>query len=156
MQFMEPRLAKILTSNEITTGYRFSYLANYFTGPVYAQIDQETGLTRSEFVVIFCLHQLGTISAQDICLVTGRPKNSISQAVTKLVTRKLILREQDLSDARRAHLKLSASGKKMYRELMPLFENRQSSMLNVLTLKEQEQLDGLLAKLVLREDGWAD
>jgi DNA-binding MarR family transcriptional regulator len=147
---MEPRLAKILSANEITIGYRLSYVANYFTGPVYAQIAERAGLTRSE-----CLHHLGKVTAQDVCLVTGRPKNSISQAVSKLVARQLVRREQDSLDARRAPLHLSATGRKLYRDLMPLFEERQAHMLSVLDPKEQEQLAGLLGKLVLRDDGWA-
>lgn len=144
----------ILESNEITTGYRISYLANFFVGPVYSEVAHTLGVSRSEFVVVFCLKHLGSITAQDICRITGRPKNSISQAVTKLARAGYLQRRTDASDGRRAPLALTARGRSLYNKVIPLFRSREQQMLAVLTDSEREQLEKLLAKLVLRDDDW--
>ena len=100
----------ILTESEITTGFRLNYLANFFVGPVYSEVSRVSGLARSEFVVLFCLQHSGTLTAQDVCDITGRPKNSISQAVNKLVVQGLIKRQTDTTDGgaqRRRHASFS-------------------------------------------------
>lgn len=144
----------ILTRSQITTGYRLSYLANFFVGPLYSKIARRTGLARSEFVVIFCLHHLGVLMAQEICDITGRPKNSISQAVTKLVRLGLIEKQVDNADGRRAPLKITLAGTALYTGIIPMFQQREQAMLSVLTEREREQFERLLGKLVLRSDNW--
>lgn len=145
----------ILTESEITTGFRLNYLANFFVGPVYSEVSRVSGLARSEFVVLFCLQHSGTLTAQDVCDITGRPKNSISQAVNKLAMQGLIKRQTDTTDGRRAPLALTPKGLNLYKELIPLFQQRENEMLSVLTEREQEAFAKLLGKLVLRSDNWA-
>lgn len=139
-----------------TVGYRLSYLANFYTEPVYKEIDRRYGLARSEFVVLLCLSQLGQLSAQNICETTGRPKNSISQAVAKLASAKHINRTPDEADARRVYLSLSPSGSALCDEIIPLFRAREAQMLSVLDASEQQQFEALLERLTQRQDGWAD
>jgi DNA-binding MarR family transcriptional regulator len=146
---------KILESNEITVGYRVSYLANFYVGPIYGELAKSLGVSRSEFVVVFCLHHLGSITAQQVCEITGRPKNSISQAVRKLIQAGYVQRHTDADDARRAPLVLTARGRALYEEVIPKFRAREEKMLSVLTEPERKQFERLLAKLVLRDDDWA-
>lgn len=146
----------ILTENVITAGFRLNYLANFFVEPVYAEIGRRSGLARSEFVVLFCLHHLGTLTAQEVVAITGRPKNSISQAVTKLSQRELIEKQADEADARRSPLVLTPAGHALYEELIGLFQDRQAQMLSVLSKREQDLFDKLLGKLVLRDDNWTN
>ena len=152
---MNPNQKRLLAANIITNSYRISYLANFLQGPVYDEIAAQSNMARSEFVIVFCLKHLGELSAQDICDCTGRPKNSVSQAVTKLVKANRILRQPDPNDARRATLTLTALGQSLYDQLIPLFVSRERAMFSVLSKSELKQLDGLLQKLTLRTDGWA-
>jgi MarR family transcriptional regulator, temperature-dependent positive regulator of motility len=145
----------ILSTNAITVGYRLAYLANFFTGPVYNEIMRRHGIARSEFVVLFCLRHLGMLTAQDICEITGRPKNSISQAVTKLAAAGYIERRADREDARRMQLAATVAGRKLYDQVMPLFLQRERDMLSALSAREVKQFEALLEKLVLRKDDWA-
>lgn len=146
---------KILERNPIPFGYRISYLANFFTGGVYRDVASRLGVARSEFVVVFCLRLLGELTAQDICDITGRPKNSISRAVNAMVDGGYITRSIDPADARRALLALTRAGAAMYDTAIPLFVERESAMLAPLSAAERRTLDTLLAKLVLRDDDWA-
>jgi hypothetical protein len=79
-----PLVAAVMDSPKTSLGFRLSYLANFFTGPIYRDVAREHHLSRSEFVVLLCLKELGALTAKDVCALTGRPKNSISQAVAKL------------------------------------------------------------------------
>jgi DNA-binding MarR family transcriptional regulator len=145
---------KILSHNEILASYRLVLLANYFVSPIYADISQRFGIARGEFVVIFCLHQLGPLTAQDVCDITRHPKNSVSQAVSKLVDLGYIKKKPDPEDGRRFFLHLRAKAHQLYSKVIPAFHQREESMLSVLTPAERGHLLRLLGKLVLRNDGW--
>lgn len=146
---------QILESSEIAFAYRISYLANFFTGSVYRQVVARHGVARSEFVVVFCLKAIGESTAQDVCDITGRPKNSVSRAVNALLERGYVTRRADDTDGRRALLTLTRSGRELYGAALPIFREREAAMLAPLSKRERNQLDRLLAKLVLRDDDWA-
>jgi DNA-binding MarR family transcriptional regulator len=145
----------MLASGKATIGFRLSYLANFYTEPVYKEIARRHGVARSEFVVVLCLSQLGTMSAQDICEVTGRPKNSISQAVSKLEKAGHIIRTTDDEDARRSFLDLTPAGGALCDAIVPLFLSREVDMLSVLNERQRRQFEELLELLTQRKDDWA-
>ena len=145
---------KILSDNEILTSYRLVLLANYFVGPIYADISQRYGIARGEFVVIFCLQQLGPLTAQDVCDITRHPKNSVSQALSKLVEQGYVKKKSDPEDGRRSFLHLTAKARQLYAKVMPIFREREQSMLSPLTSAERVQFLRILGKLVLRDDDW--
>jgi DNA-binding MarR family transcriptional regulator len=145
---------KILSDNEILTSYRLVLLANYFVGPIYADISQRYGIARGEFVVIFCLQQLGPLTAQDVCDITRHPKNSVSQALSKLVEQGYVKKKSDPEDGRRSFLHLTAKARQLYAKVMPIFLEREQSMLSPLTSAERVQFLRILGKLVLRDDDW--
>jgi MarR family transcriptional regulator, temperature-dependent positive regulator of motility len=140
--------------NPIPVAYRISLLANLFTGGVYRQVAAQHGVARSEFVVVFCLRMLGELTAQDIVDITGRPKNSISRSVNAMLERGFVARRVDPDNARRSPLTLTRTGKALYDDVLPLFQAREAAMLAVLTARERETLNKLLAKLAVRDDGW--
>jgi DNA-binding MarR family transcriptional regulator len=152
---VSPRLTEILVENAITTGYRLTYLGNHFIGPVYKWTEKELDIRRPQFAVLFCLAHLGTLSARDVCELSGIPANSISRAVSSLLERKLVLRTDHGSDKRRGVLKLTTAGRKLYEHIIPMFGEREAQMLQPLSPQEQQQLSTLLAKIVLREDDWS-
>jgi DNA-binding MarR family transcriptional regulator len=146
----------MLRDRTIPFAYRISFLANFFTGSVYGQVKARHGVVRSEFVVVYCLRLAGELSAQQICEITGRPKNSVSRAVNAMLDRGYIARDPDPTDARRGLLKLTRRGRELFDAAIPLFREREAAMLAPLTARESETLDRLLAKLVLRDDAWAE
>ncbi len=140
--------------NPIPFVYRINLLANLYTGAVYRQVAAQHGVARSEFVVVFCLSNLGELTAQDIVDITGRPKNSISRAVNAMLQRGFVERRVDPANARRAPLTLTRAGQRLYAEAIPVFQAREEAMLSALTARERDQLDRLLQKLAARDDGW--
>lgn len=145
----------ILDQTAIRIGYRVSYLANFYSGPIYRDLEAAEDLTRPDFIVMFCLAHCGSLTAQDISNMTGRPKNSLSRAVHRLVARGLITRVAAPQDPRQAQLGLSATGHQTLERIMPPFTRREADMLSPLTAAERREFDRLLGKLVHRSDGWA-
>lgn len=146
----------ILDETAIRVGYRISYLANFYSGPIYKALEAEEGLTRPDFIVMFCLAHCGTLTAQDISKMTGRPKNSLSRAVHKLVEKGFITRRAAPNDPRQADLDLSGDGRAAFNRIMPRFIAREAAMISPLTAAEQREFDRLLGKLVHRTDEWVD
>jgi DNA-binding MarR family transcriptional regulator len=146
----------ILDRNEIRLAYRLSWLANFYSGPIYRRLERKPGLTRPEFIVMFCLAHAPGISAADICAATGRPKNSISRAVNRLIGDGRIRRRADPEDGRAVILDLTEAGRALYAKLIPEFRTREARMLAPLTAAERSELDRLLGKLVHRDDDWAE
>jgi DNA-binding MarR family transcriptional regulator len=149
-------LPVLLSDNHIPYGYRIGYLSNYWSGPIYSILEARHGIRRPKFATLFCLAHIGRMSATEIGLLTGIPKNSLSRAVNELLKEGRIRRDVDASDNRRAVLSLTASGRRLFRRMLPLFEARQAKMLSVLTDGEAQALDRILTKLVQREDDWAE
>lgn len=148
-------LKKILRRNEIAFGYRIGYLFNHFAGPVYKWSSAELGLQRPEFATLFCAAHLGDITATDVVTFTGIPKNSVSRAVKKLVEERYLVSQADEADGRRAILKLTAAGQRVYERILPRFRERQERMMAVLSPAERTEFNRLLDKLVERDDDWA-
>ena len=143
----------ILTINPIRLAYRLNYVANFYSGPLYKEVEQRWGLSRPDFITLFCLLQLPGLLARDIVEICGRPKNSISRAVNGLLTQGYIRRE-DADGGRGQPLFLTAAGEAVAREIVPLFVSREARMLEPLTEVEREMLGTILSKLCLRRDGW--
>jgi MarR family transcriptional regulator, temperature-dependent positive regulator of motility len=149
-----PLSLTMLTDTDLSAAWRLNFLANFFTGPIYAQIQERFGLSRPGFVILFSLSQQDGLVARDICLVTGLPKNSISRAVTELETKGLIERDTDAADRRAKPLKLTGQGIALLEEVVPLFKTRQQAMLAVLDDTEAVEFERLITKLVFAMPDW--
>jgi len=150
-----PKPMAILDSDAARIAARLSWLANFFSGPLYRQLELTVGLSRPEFSVLHCLAQCPNVTAQDICLMTGQAKNTLSRAIRRLLQDGRIVRTEDASDSRALLLTLTDSGLALHAELIKYFVQRQREMLRPLTARERTELDRLLGKLVMREDDWA-
>lgn len=139
--------------NPIGIAWRINYVANFYTGPVYKTVQARWGLSRPEFIVMFCLSRIPGLLARDIVTLCGRPKNSISRAVNAVMARRLVREEAD-GVGRARPLVLTETGRAMVEEIVPLFREREDSLLSTLSAEERRTLDALLRKLALRGDGW--
>lgn len=148
-------LDAILKGNPIPTAYRLAYVANFYIGPLVNLMASQFKMTRPEWIVLFCLSQQEGLNAQQISVVTGRPKTSVSLAVAQLTKKKLIVRRTDVQDARRQVLSLTPKGRSMYRAILKSFVDREAAMLSCLDINERATLASLLDKMVRRSVSWA-
>ncbi len=148
-------LDRILQSTTIDRdGLRISLWAGFYTGPVFAEIERKFGLLRDENNILFCLANYGQLTAKSICDFTGRPKNSISRAVERLLQKKLIRRRMDKVDRRKGLLNIEPEGRQLHDETQQLFLQREAFMLKNLTPTERMTLDRIMTKLMNDAEDW--
>ena len=149
-----PLGVQMLAGNPVLHIWRISFLANFYTGPMYKAFDARWSIDRDRFLILFLLTQRSPLMARDVCLATGRPKNSISRAVTDLETRGLIERDTSTDDKRSKFLRITEPGKRILETLLPEAVRRQTAMLDALSEEERDQLAALLLKLANASPAW--
>jgi MarR family transcriptional regulator, temperature-dependent positive regulator of motility len=148
-------LAAILENNPLPIAYRLNYLANFYVGPLIKKMEQELGMTRPEWIVLFCLTRRSELSAQQISDITGRPKTSISAAVKQLQRKKLLSRSVDAKDGRRRVLQITEAGRRIYGRILEGFVVREAQMVACLSRSERNTFLELLNKMIDNSAGWA-
>ncbi len=142
-------LMTIFERSEVPEKFRISFLANFLVLPVYEDIKREYDLSRGEYLLLFCLSSVAELTAQDVADMTGRPRNSISRAVHRMLRDGYLTRSPDPDDGRQALLRITAAGRQLHEKIVPQFAERQAVLVATLTGDERRQLDRLLSKLVL-------
>lgn len=148
-------LEAVLDKNPLPAAYRISYVANFYVGPLVKWMEASFGITRAEWIVLFCLSQSSRLNAMQISTVTGRPKTSVALAVQQLQRKKLIIRRKDALDARCRVLQLTDDGRSMYRKILARFMKRERDILDCLTPAERKELLRLFDKVIENGSKWA-
>lgn len=148
--------AHMLRRNSLTSAWRLNYIANFYAVPFYLALDKEFGISRAEYVILFCVTQNPGTTAQEIVAASGRPKNSLSMAVAKLERKGLIARKRNKADARNMELRATAAGASVYRKVVPLLQERERRMLAPLSASERRQFDALLLKVARGVPAWQE
>ncbi len=140
--------AAIFERNEIRDTFRISYLANRLVLPAYDRIKRDFGLSRGEYLLLFCLSHVDDLTAQDVADMTGRPRNSISRAVHRMLGEGHLTRSPHPTDGRQALLRITPAGRALHERIVPIFRSREDLILATLSAEERRVLEGLLMKLV--------
>lgn len=127
--------------------YRLSILTNRVSSAIARHYSERFNLSIPEWRVIAVLGQNPGLSAREVAERTAMDKVQVSRAVASLLAAKRLTREAHVSDGRVAHLSLSAKGRAIYEEVVPLALGLEKRLLSVLTAKERAMLDQLLTKL---------
>jgi len=149
-----PAISNLLEESSVRHIWRLSFLVNFFLDPLYTATSKRYNLTRPEVQILYSLKQRDVLFAQDIALITGRPKNTISRAVSLLLDKGYIDRKADRGDKRAKSLELTESGRKIISEVVPHIVHRQDLMREVLTEDEQKDFDELLSKIMFALPEW--
>jgi DNA-binding MarR family transcriptional regulator len=150
-----PLRERMLSRNAVTIAWRLNYVANFYAVPFYLALEKRLGISRPEYVILFCAAQHPGVTAQEIVASTGRPKNSISVAVSKLERKRLVLRRSSARDSRRMELRPTAEGLAVFEKVVPLLAERERRMVEVLTDAERRQFNAMLMKIAQRVPEWA-
>ena len=150
----EIRFAEIISDSSQAIPYRFSYLVNHFQLPVYSIFLKELGISRTEYGALYCIYFHPGVYAKDIASILGHPKNTVSRAISLLVTKGLLGKELDNDDNRCERLIMTAKGKELFQTLTINFDKRQKQLLQNLTKKEVGQLNSILDKLTAEIQSW--
>ena len=98
-------------------GLRLTVLSSRYMAPINAELERKRGLSRDDVTVTLCLSITNAGSAQEIVRYTGRPKNSVSRAVTSLEARGFLRRSTDAADRRSSRLVLTARGRRLFDDI---------------------------------------
>jgi len=151
---LHPLIGVKLWENPCWLSFRINFLALKFNVPIYGWIERRHGLMRPEYVVLYSLGLRDGIAAKDVVASTGFPKNTLSRAIQKLLRQGIIRRAASRTDRRSYVLHLTARGRRILDDTVPLLVGRERTMLAPLTSGEREQLASLLAKLVVDSPRW--
>ena len=127
--------------------YRLSILTNTVSASLAERYASRFRMTIPEWRVMAVLARFPDLSATDISRATAMDKATASRAVARLVRAGRVLRRIDPADRRRVLLRLSATGTRVYREIVPAARTYEKDLLAALSEDEAAQLDALLAKL---------
>lgn len=148
-------LNRMMEKSVSRDSYLMSLWTNFFNDPVFAQVEREYGLLRDEFNILACVVTYGPLTASHVCMVTGRPRNSVGRGVERLLRRSMISRRIDKTDRRRLILSVRADGQQAYESIAPLFAEREQLMLGALNPRERKALGRILDKLMASHEAWA-
>jgi DNA-binding MarR family transcriptional regulator len=146
---IDPVTVARLWHNPCWFAFRFNYIALRYNIPLYGWVEREYGLPRPEYVVVYSLGLRDGVTARDISISYGFPKNSLSRAINALERKGLIARTRHPDDKRSFVISLTAAGRRVFDDTLPRFIALQDEMLTVLSPDERERLSVLLAKVVL-------
>lgn len=142
-------VTEFLDEVEFRDAALLSYVTSAIIVPAYDDIKRDYGIIRAEYLLLLCLSHYSVLTAQDVSRLTGRPRNSISRAVNRMLREGHIERVPDPDDGRQARLSATASGRKLHRQIAADMTSKQESVLSTLTSVEREVLAKLLRKTAL-------
>jgi DNA-binding MarR family transcriptional regulator len=125
-------------------GLRLAVISNRYNASLYAEVDRELGLQRDDVAVLACLEITQATTAQEIVRYTGRPKNSISRAVTGLEEAGFLSRSTHPNDGRAATLGLTAKGRGAVRQISLHTAEHDARLIAKLSERDQRELARLL------------
>jgi DNA-binding MarR family transcriptional regulator len=127
--------------------YRLSVLSNRVSDAIARQYSDRFGLTIPEWRIMAVLGGTPALSARDVAERTAMDKVQVSRAVESLVRARRVARTEDAQDGRISRLALTAKGRAIYDEVVPLALHLEEVFLSALKPDERRQLDALMAKL---------
>ena len=127
--------------------YRLSTLSNRISRAIADLYEERFQLTLPEWRVMAVLGEEPDLSANAVAERTAMDKVAVSRAVNRLIEAGRLERHFAADDKRRSVLALSAHGRRVYRQIVPLAIKYEEALLAQLTAGEIDTLDGLLKKL---------
>jgi DNA-binding MarR family transcriptional regulator len=127
--------------------FRLTVLSNRLTRRVARFYGEQFKLSAPEWRTMAVLGQQGAMSANAVITQTTMDKVRVSRAVAKLLKTGFITRDSDPQDRRRAILDLTAAGREIYRQIVPLVQEVEAEIVAALSGPERAVLDNALAKI---------
>ncbi|HEY2445412.1 MAG TPA: MarR family transcriptional regulator, partial [Rhizomicrobium sp.] len=132
--------------------YRLSVLTNRVSNAIARHYAERFDLTPPEWRVMAVLGQAAGLSAREVASRTEMDKVQVSRAVAGRARRRRVRKETDHDDGRITRLALTARGRAIYDEIVPLVLALEEQFLAALAPRERAALDALMLKLARRAE----
>ena len=130
--------------------YRLSVLSNTISRTLARSYGAQFGLNLMEWRVMAILGRFPDISASEVASYGAMDKVAVSRAVRTLRAAARIIRRTARDDRRRSVLRLSASGRRLYEQIVPMARTFEAELLQALGPEDHGTLDRLLQRLTER------
>ena len=127
--------------------YQLSIASNAVSGRIALEYRNQFGLSVPEWRVMAILGDAGAQTQRELTQRTVMDKVAVNRACKVLEERELASRTPNADDGRSHLLDLTASGKKMHGQVMPLAVSMEQQLFCVFNDEEQAQFRRLLNKL---------
>src|SRR5690349_11537737 len=121
--------------------YRLSVLSNIVSTAISGAYEKRFGLSIPEWRVMAVLAMTPDLSAAEVAQRTAMDKVAVSRAVASLLGEGRIVRKTARADRRRSLLRLSAAGRRVYAQVVPLALADERDLLEPLTQTDREAVD---------------
>lgn len=143
---MQPALRRYFT-------YRLNTLSKLNDLASQALYRKVTGLSLPEARCLASIGSFPHLTVNQLAFEANLDKGHASRAAQALVDRGLVVKNTRERDARSVSLTLTASGKTLWRKLMPLIEQRNLDLLQCLSEEQQATLLGLFDHMLAHAQG---
>ncbi len=127
--------------------YRLSVVQEKVSALFAERYEKRFGLSIQEWRVMAVTGEVPVRSTQEVIERTAMSRVKVSRAAIRLADKGLIDRTTHPRDQRAHMLKLTAKGRGVYRQIVPLARELQAALVNALTAEELAQLEAILTKL---------
>ena len=127
--------------------YRLSIASNAVSGLIATTYEALFGLRVPEWRLVAVLGEREAGTQQALGVVTRMDKVTVSRAAHALVARGLVERAPNAQDARSHLLRLTAAGRRLYREVAPKALEMEAHLFGGFSPAEREALMSLLARI---------
>lgn len=127
--------------------YRLSVVASRVSRELASLYADRFGIAIPEWRVVAVLGQHEDVSADFVCARTDMDKVTVSRAVSRLLEKGLVRRRASPTDKRCSMLRLSAAGRRLYLDVVPLARDYERRLLGALTREERSALERALGAL---------
>ena len=127
--------------------YRLSVTTNMLSDLIAGRYRSRFGLKIPEWRVMAVLGDAGAQTQRALVGATRMDKVAVNRACKVLEDRGLVARSPNVSDGRSHHLELTATGRAMFDEIMPMAIDMEARLFGCLTARETEMFKATLGKL---------
>ena len=127
--------------------YLMSVTTNAVSDLVAGKYRERFGLKIPEWRVMAVLGDAGALTQRDLVGATRMDKVAVNRACKVLEDRGLAARSPNDRDGRSHHLELTAAGKAMHAEIMPLALGMEKQLFAMLTAQERRDFKAVLARI---------
>jgi DNA-binding MarR family transcriptional regulator len=133
-------------SQVITVGYLLQHTATILMRQSDQVLQERLGIGMSQFRILFMLRRLPNVQQRKLAECLGQTEASISRQI-KLLVEKGLLGVRVNPKSRREHITLlTVKGTKMIEAALEVLEQYHTPMFDLLTDKQQQQLNDALVK----------